>query len=139
MKRFTPFFIIIIGVLCIVPLVFLSITTQEDREDTLGISIRSPYIDDDGLAFVWHVENKGQEDVSFSADSIAQVKINSTGYFLPTEPVTLQPGEVYELPIDIAAAYIRTNGSNTIEVTASSEDGTEATFRQTVKREADIE
>lgn len=131
MKRFTSFFIVIIGVLCIVPLVFLSIATQEDREDTLGISIRSPYIDDDGLAFVWHVENKGQEDVSFSADSI--------GYFLPTEPVTLQPGEVYELPIDIAAAYIRTNGSNTIEVTASSENGTEATFRQTVKREADIE
>lgn len=79
-----------------------------------------------GISFVWHVANKGNNVMSFSENTIAQITVNAMEYPTETEAISLSPGEVYDLLIRIPASCLRISEDNTVKITASSNGGTVA-------------
>lgn len=99
---------------------------QSDDKDVLSVGIRSPSLTDTGLSLVWCVQNLGNHDVYFDANSIAQVSVNSNEFFFPSNSVILQSGDQYKIDISVPLSYMRIPGLNTVKITAKSGNGTTA-------------
>ena len=119
--------IIIVTVLILISL----LNSKESDKIQVGIRYGADGVyDDTGMNFVWEVENRSDHDVHFKENNLASITINGESYNVDMESVVLEPGEEYSVNIRIPYPIARIEGSNTIEIVAISENGTEATCRK---------
>ena len=126
-----------LAVISIVVVGCLIITLQGDTEDHIKVGIRSDATgayDSDGMNITWVVENEGANEVRFDKGKIAQITVNGGPYAFEEDVVFLKPNEKYSVNIHIPYPVVRENGSNTIEIIATTKNGTVATYKETFRR-----
>ena len=126
-----------LAVISIVVVGCLIITLQGDTEDHIKVGIRSDATgayDSDGMNITWVVENEGANEVRFDKGKIAQITVNGGPYAFEEDVVFLKPNEKYSVNIHIPYPVVRENGSNTIKIIATTENGTVATYKETFRR-----
>ena len=126
-----------LAVISIVVVGCLIITLQGDTEDHIKVGIRSDATgayDSDGMNITWVVENESANEVRFDKGKIAQITVNGEPYAFEADEVFLKPNEKYSVDIHIPYPIVRENGSNTIKIIATTENGTVATYKETFRR-----
>ena len=126
-----------IAVISIVVVGCLIITLQGDTEDHIKVRIRSDATDAydaNGMNITWVVENESANEVRFDKGKIAQITVNGGPYAFEEDVVFLKPNEKYSVNIHIPYPVVRENGSNTIEIIATTNNGTVATYKETFRR-----
>ena len=126
-----------LAVISIVVVGCLIITLQGDTEDHIKVGIRSDATgayDSDGMNITWVVENESANEVRFDKGKIAQITVNGEPYAFEVDEVFLKPNEKYSVDIHIPYPIVRENGSNTIKIIATTENGTVATCKETFRR-----
>ena len=126
-----------LAVISIVVVGCLIITLQGDTEDRIKVRIRSDATDAydaNGMNITWVVENESANEVRFNKGKIAQITVNGGPYAFEEDIVFLKPNEKYSVNIHIPYPVVRENGSNTIEIIATTKNGTVATYKETFRR-----
>ena len=130
-------FAILAGVVILVVVGCLIITLQGNTKDHIKVGIRSDATgayDSDGMNITWVVENESANEVRFDKGKIAQITVNGEPYAFEADEVFLKPNEKYSVDIHIPYPIVRENGSNTIKIIATTENGTVATYKDTFRR-----
>ena len=130
-------FVILAGVVILVVVGCLIMTLQGNMKDHIKVGIRSDATgayDSDGMNITWVVENEGANEVRFDKGKIAQITVNGEPYAFEADEVFLKPNEKYSVDIHIPYPIVRENGSNTIKIIATTENGTVATYKDTFRR-----
>ena len=112
-------------------------TLQDNAKDHIKVGIRSDATgayDSDGMNITWVVENESANEVRFDKGKIAQITVNGEPYAFEADEVFLKPNEKYSVDIHIPYPIVRENGSNTIKIIATTENGTVATYKDTFRR-----
>ena len=130
-------FVILAGVIILVVVGCLIMTLQDNAKDHIKVGIRSDATgayDSDGMNITWIVENESANEVRFDKGKIAQITVNGEPYAFEVDEVFLKPNEKYSVDIHIPYPIVRENGSNTIKIIATTENGTVATYKDTFRR-----
>ena len=130
-------FVILAGIVILVVVGCLIMTLQDNAKDHIKVGIRSDATgayDSDGMNITWVVENESANEVRFDKGKIAQITVNGEPYAFETDEVFLKPNEKYSVDIHIPYPIVRENGSNTIKIIATTENGTVATYKDTFRR-----
>ena len=130
-------FVILAGVVILVVVGCLIMTLQGNMKDHIKVGIRSDATgayDSDGMNITWVVENESANEVRFDKGKIAQITVNGEPYAFEVDEVFLKPNEKYSVDIHIPYPIVRENGSNTIKIIATTENGTVATYKDTFRR-----
>ena len=130
-------FVILAGIVILVVVGCLIMTLQDNAKDHIKVGIRSDAADaydSDGMNITWVVENESANEVRFDKGKIAQITVNGEPYAFEVDEVFLKPNEKYSVDIHIPYPIVRENGSNTIKIIATTENGTVATYKDTFRR-----
>ena len=124
-------------VLILAVVVCLIMVMQGNTKDNIKVGIRSnatSVYDSDGLNITWVVENESTNEVRFDKGKIAQITVNGEPYAFEEDVVLLKPNEKYSVDINIPYPIVRKDGSNTIKIIATTENGTVATYKETFRQ-----
>ena len=128
---------ILAGVVILVVVGCLIMALQGNTKDHIKVGIRSNATgayDSDGINITWVVKNESANEVRFDKGKIAQITVNGEPYAFEVDEVFLKPNEKYSVDIHIPYPIVRENGSNTIKIIATTENGTVATYKDTFRR-----
>ena len=126
-----------LAVISIVVVGCLIMTLQGNTKDHIKVGIRSDttgVYDSEGMNITWVVENESANEVRFDKGKIAQITVNGEPYAFEVDEVFLKPNEKYSVDIHIPYPIVRENGSNTIKIIATTENGTVATYKETFRQ-----
>ena len=103
---------------------------QPATPPTMSVGIKELNIQDGDVSITWLVQNKSEQILTFDENQVAQIEWNGSQVFYPTEGVRMAPDE--ERIYTLSLTGVNIEPMNTVEITASSKEGTRGTIRKTV-------
>lgn len=125
--------VLALGVVFVIIAVCLLMPGKSNTEDIISVGIRTNIdgvYDVYGMKFSWNVENKSEHPVHFNEGAVARIMLNGEPYEFESEAIVLGPEETYTADICIPYPIAREEGINSISITATTENGTVATYRK---------
>ena len=105
---------------------------KKQNQDYLQVGIRSLEITQSNVSFVWRIVNVGDEPVTILDNNSAVIKVNNKFLERHSPEVVLSAGQLYETEVSIPISCFNTSISNTLKVTAITENGTSASTKTTI-------
>lgn len=123
---------IIVVVIIVIVSVFACFYQYKDEPSspTISVGVRELEIEGTCITLKWTVKNKSEQTVTFDANQIVWIELNGKHVVYPTEFVAIAPDE--EIILNLLLYGAKENQINNLEISAISNEGTTATFRQTI-------
>ena len=129
--KFTVGIIIVLATI-LVYTIFVHKNNEKADLPTVSAGIQVDEVHTNSIRLTWIVKNRSDQVLTFDKNRIMQITLNGKEIVYPTKPAKLGPGEQVNIDVDIKD--INVEQTNTVKITATSNEGTEVTIVQNISK-----
>lgn len=112
--------------------IFVNISNEKVDLPVVSAGIRIGELHTNSVSLTWMVKNKSDQTLTFDKNSIMHITLNGKEIAYPTDPVKLEPGKQFSN--DVELKDINVDQTNTVKISATSNEGTEVTIVQNIPK-----
>ena len=112
--------------------IFVYKNNEKADPPMVSAGIQIDEVHTNSIRLIWIVKNKSDQTLTFNKNCIMQITLNGKEIVYPTNPARLGPGEQVNIGIDLKD--INVEQTNTVKISATSNEGTEVTIVQNISK-----